>query len=156
MPVPARPRLRSAGTLVVALAGTALACEPRAEPPDEGPRLLELDSATLPLPDSVDLMVVVLDRSLAADIEPAALEVRAGDIVRFEARDAAAHAIVFEGNGLGDEARQFLEVTGQLRSPPLVGVGNAWVVSFGNAPPGEYPFHCATHGAAGRISVRAR
>ena len=84
------------------------------------------------------------------------MTVRSGDIVRFEAGDASAHALGFEGTGLSAEARRFLEATGQMRSPPLLAQGNAWVVSFANAPPGEYPYRCATHGAPGRIMVHAR
>jgi len=154
--VPARPRLRSAGTFVLALAIGSTGCERGGDQPDQGPRVLELDSAQVLLPDSIRLVVVQLDRSLPGDFDPASLEVRVDDIVRFEAKDAAAHAIAFEGDGLSAEARRFLEVTGQMRSPPLVGEGRAWVVSFAHAPPGDYPFRCATHGAAGRIAVHER
>jgi plastocyanin len=131
-------------------------CERGGEQAAEEPRVLELDSARLVLPDSIRLVVIELDRSLPGDLQPAAVEVRAGDIVRFQARDGGAHAIGFEGTGLTAEARRFLEVTGQMRSPPLLAEGNAWVVSFANAPPGDYPYRCATHGAVGRVAVHAR
>ena len=121
-----------------------------------GPQMLELDSASLPLPDSIRLVVIHLDRGQAADFAPADVAVRVGDIVRFEAKDAAAHAVAFEGAALSPEARRFLEVAGQMRSPPLVGKGNAWVVSFAHAPTGDYPYRCATHGAPGRVVVRVR
>lgn len=156
--MPAGPRLRSAGTfvLVPALALVVGACERQTDAAAAGPRVLELDSASLLLPDSVRLATVQLDRGLPADLEPADVAVRAGDIVRFQARDAAAHAIAFEGDGLSPDARRFLETTGQMRSPPLVGRGNAWVLSFAGAPAGVYPFRCATHGATGRVVVQPR
>jgi hypothetical protein len=43
----------------------------------------------------------------------------------------------------------------QLRGPPLVNEGAAWVVSLADAPVGRYPFLCRTHGARGRIAVGA-
>jgi len=155
MPVPARPLLRSAGTLFLALSIGTAGCDPE-DQPDTGPRVLQLDSGQLQLPDSVHMAVVQLDRSWPADLEPEHVELRVGDIVRFESLDAAAHALAFDGTQLEPEARRFLEATGQLRSPPLLSAGNAWVVSFAHAPPGEYPYICTTHGAAGRITVRPR
>ena len=154
--MPARPFVRSAGTFVLGTFIIFSACERSAEGADSGPRLLELDSSSIDLPDSVRLVIVGLDRALTSDMDPAEVEVVVGDIVRFQARDGAAHAIGFDGTGLTPEARRFLEVTGQMRSPPLVSADRAWVVSFGNAPPGDYPYTCVTHGAAGRIVVQPR
>ena len=136
---------------MVAVAG----CE-RGQREETGPRVLQLDSGQLQLPDSVRMVVVQLDRSLPGDLKPAHVEVRVGDIVRFESRDAAAHALAFDGALLEPGARHFLESTGQLRSPPLLAAGNAWVVSFAQAPPGEYPYVCTTHGGKGRITVQPR
>ena len=136
------------------------ACERDAAPggdkPDLGPRVLQLDSARVDLPDSIRQLVVRLDRSTAADFEPASAGLRTGDIVRFEAVDAGGHAIAFDGERLMPEARAWLEATGQLRSPPLVNAGNAWVITLADSPPGEYPFVCATHGARGTLTVSAR
>lgn len=132
------------------------ACERTGGTTAQEPRILELDSARYTLPDSIRLVVVELDRSLPGDLEPEAVDIRVGDIVRFQAKDAAAHALAFEGSGLTPEARRFLEVTGQMRSIPLLAPGNAWVVSFAHAPPGDYPYRCATHGANGRVTVDSR
>jgi len=145
-----------AGTFVLVLGVALGGCDPPADGADAGPRVLELDSARITLPDSVRLVVVSLDRSHPGDLEPAHAEIRVGDIGRFEAADAAAHAVGFDGTGLTAEARRFLEVTGQMRSPPLLNAGNAWVVSFAHAPPGDYPYHCATHRARGSITVQPR
>lgn len=158
-PAPARLLLRSVGAVafVVVLGTGCDRGDARAgEETDLGPRVLQLDSARVDLPDSIRQLVVRLDRSTAADFEPANAALRTGDIVRFEAGDAGGHAIAFDGELLAPEARSWLEATGQLRSPPLVNAGNAWVITFVNAPPGEYPFGCVTHGARGVLTVSAR
>ena len=139
----------------------ALGCDRGGRSPDAkaselGPRVLELDSVRVDLPDSVRQLVVRLDRTTAADFELPHAELRTGDIVRFEAADAGGHAIAFDGVELAPEARAWLESTGQMRSPPLVNAGVAWVITFENAPPGEYPFVCVTHGARGALTVGAR
>lgn len=157
-PAPARLLLQSVGAVALA-ALLVLGCDRGGTQTTEdelGPRVLELDSARVDLPDSIRQLVVRLDRSTAADMEPATAALRTGDIVRFEALDAGGHAIAFDGALLAPEARTWLEGTGQLRSPPLVNAGNAWVITFANAPPGEYPFVCVTHGARGVLTVSAR
>lgn len=152
MRAPARSLLRFAGALVcgVVLAG----CD--AGESRRGPSVLELDSSRIALPDSVHLVVIRLDRAQPGEVEPLRASVRVGDIVRFEAGDGAGHAIGFDGALLTSDVRGFLEQTGQLRSPPLVSEGNAWVVSLAHAPPGEYPYTCVTHNARGAITVTAR
>lgn len=156
-PAPARLLLQSVGAvaLLALLAGCDRGGEERVAD-DLGPRVLQLDSASVDLPDSIRQLVVRLDRSTAADLAPASAALRTGDIVRFEAGDAGGHAIAFDGAQLPGEARTWLETTGQLRSPPLVNAGNAWVITFDGAPPGEYPYLCVTHGARGSLTVSAR
>lgn len=151
---PARLLLQSAGALV---SGALLFLGGCADSPARaGPDVLELDSSRIELPDSVRLVVVHLDRARPGEIEPLRASLRVGDIVRFEADDGAGHAIAFDGALLASDVRGFLEATGQLRSPPLVSRGNAWVVSLAHAPPGEYPYTCVTHNARGAIGVSAR
>lgn len=118
------------------------------------PAVLKLDSSSITLPDSVSLVVVTLDRTLREDFKPPRIDVHPGDVVRFEARDGGGHAIAFDGTGLTDDARRFLDATGQLRSPPLLAANNAWVVSFRGGPRGDYPFTCVTHAARGVVRVR--
>ena len=65
----------------------------------------------------------------------------------------AAFLLPFTADALSSEQRSFLERTNQLRAPPLVEQGAAWVVSLEGAPPGAYPFHCITHGERGRLTV---
>lgn len=156
MPAPARllPQLAGAVVLCLLLAG----CDrTKGEPAaDEGPRVLQLDSTSITLPDSVRLAVITLDRSIREDMDRPNVELRVGDIIRFETRDGGGHAIAFDGATLAPEVRAWLERTGQLRSPPLVAAGNAWVVSLEQAPPGDYPFQCVTHGGRGTVRVTPR
>jgi plastocyanin len=130
------------------------ACE-RA-PEDAGPRVLELAHDTILLADGVSLIDVTARREQDGDFDPATAEANTGDVVRFTAGDAGGHAIVFDGAALTEAAREYLERTGQLRSPPLIASGSAWVITLDGAPPGEYPFRCSTHNGSGRLTVAAR
>src|SRR5690606_16119143 len=85
--------------------------------------------------------------------EPATASAAPGDIVRFASLDNGSHAIAFDAPALSADARDFLERTGQLRSPPLMVTGAAWVVNLEGAPPGQYPFTCATHGERGSLTI---
>lgn len=122
---------------------------------DDGPRVLELTHDTIRLADGVRLVDVEVKRGAAGDFEPAAVAARTGDVVRFTAADHGGHAIVFEATTLPQPARDFLQRTGQMRSPPLITSGAAWVITLDGAPAGEYPFRCTTHDTAGRLSVTA-
>lgn len=155
-PAPARLPWQLAGAVVLCVFLTG--CErPGGDSTEaEGPRVLQLDSSSITLPDSVRLTVVMLDRTIAADMDRPNVELRVSDIIRFESRDGGGHAIAFDGTALAPAGRVWLEHTGQLRSPPLVAAGNAWVVSFSEAPPGDYPFLCVTHGGRGMVRVTPR
>lgn len=150
---PARRWLRAGVVALVALSGAA--CE-RAGEGDEGPRVLELTHDTIRLEPEVRLVQVAVRRHADGEFDPAAVEARPGDVVRFTAEDNGGHAIVFDGAGLAADARQFLEESSQLRGPPLIREGAAWVISLDGAPAGEYTFRCTTHDATGRLSVVAR
>jgi plastocyanin len=123
---------------------------------EKGPREIVLGTDTMKLPDSVHVATVRMDRSKRAEITPAQVTVRTGDLVRFIASDAGAHAIAFDGETLEQGAREFLDRTGQMRSPPFVESGSTWVVSFKDAPPGKYSYRCPTHGVQGEVTVTAR
>ncbi|HSJ31841.1 MAG TPA: plastocyanin/azurin family copper-binding protein [Longimicrobiales bacterium] len=123
---------------------------------DPGPRTLELANDTIRLEQGVTLVEVEVRRAADGDFDPAAIEAHTGDVVRFAATDNGGHAIVFESTALATDARDWLERTGQMRSPPLITSGSAWVVTLDGAPPGDYPFLCSTHSARGRLTVSAR
>lgn len=86
-------------------------------------------------------------------ITPARLDARPGDVIRFVVADRRPHAVTFTADSLTTPVRDFLERTGQLRGPPLVNEGSAWVVALKDAPPGRYPFYCRSHDAAGLLVV---
>jgi plastocyanin len=160
-PASAGPLLRLAGAFVLAaVLLPSAACDKSgpggARNDEKGPRVLELAGDTVKLPDSVHVATVRIDRTKLAELEPATSTVRTGDLLRFMAQDAGAHAIAFDGSALSADARAFMERTGQLRSPPFMAEGSTWVVSFKDAPPGTYPYRCPTHGAQGAITVTAR
>jgi plastocyanin len=121
---------------------------------DAGPRVIELAHDTIRLADGVTLVDIAVRRSEQGDFEPAAAEARSGDVIRFTAKDRGGHAVVFEGHALDPAIREYLDRTGQLRGPPLIAEDAAWVITLDGAPPGVYRFRCATHDAAGSITVR--
>jgi plastocyanin len=119
------------------------------------PRVLVLGSDTIVLPDSIALVEIRIGRrdDGGMSVEPASVDARTGDVVRIESLDNGAHAIAFDASRLTPEAVAFLETTGQLRGPPLLDEGAAWVINLEHAPPGSYRFVCATHGESGTITV---
>jgi plastocyanin len=151
---PVRRSLR-AGACVLAVLALA-ACDRAGLPGrDEGPRVLELEHETIRLDAGQRLVQVQVRRTAAGDFEPDIVEANVGDYVRFTAGDGAGHAIAFVGTALPPQAREFLDSTGQVRSPPLITADASWVITLEGAPPGDYPFHCTTHNAPGRLQVRA-
>jgi plastocyanin len=148
----ARQCARAGAVLILACAG----CDRAAPPRDEGPRVLELAHDTIRLPAGVSLKQIDVARRDGGEFEPATIQARQGDMVRFTARDRGSHAIVFDGAALDSVARDYLERTGQLRGPPLITTDAAWIITLDGAPPGEYPFRCTTHDASGRLQVSAR
>jgi plastocyanin len=87
--------------------------------------------------------------------EPASVEVREGDYVEFVSADRGVHAVSFTLDSLSAAAAQFLRVSGQEGSPPLVVPGARFVVLFAGAPPGRYPFVVVGNGteALGAVVV---
>lgn len=123
---------------------------------DSGPRVLELAHDTIRLETGVQLIDVEVRRTQTGDFEPAHVQARQGDVLRFTAADRAGHAVVFIGAELAPDAREFLERTGQMRSPPFVSDGSAWIITLEGAPAGEYPFRCTTHDVQGSLTVVPR
>ena len=144
---PGRPLWRSGVLLSAVLALTG--CDAIS-----GGATIQLDSAEVSLPSGAELHDVAIGGAGAADsLAPASISASPGDAVRFTVGDHRTHAVIFDPGSLPAPAREFLERTGQLRGPPLVNEGTAWVVSLADAPPGRYPFVCLSHGARGVIAV---
>ena len=115
---------------------------------------VQLDSAEVALPSGAEVHEVVLGGAGATDsIAPSTVEANPGDAIRFEVRDRRTHAIAFDTDSLEPAAAAYLEETLQLRGPPLVNEGSAWVVVLADAPPGRYPFVCMSHGVRGTVVV---
>jgi plastocyanin len=131
-------------------------CDRVTQSREEGPRVLELAHDTIQLAAGVSLKQIDVARRDAGEFDPAVLQANQGDVVRFTARDRGSHAIVFDSPALDSVAREYLERTGQLRGPPLITTGSAWVITLDGAPAGDYPFRCMTHAATGRLQVLAR
>jgi plastocyanin len=123
---------------------------------DDGPRVIELAHDTIHIEPGRRLVEVRVERTDRGDFHPARVEAAPGDYVRFTAGDGGGHAIVFPEDRLTPQAREFLERTGQLRSPPLIHQGASWVITLEDAPAGAYPFRCSTHNAAGEFVVAPR
>ena len=148
---PGRPTRRSGVLLTLVLfAGGAAACDALG-----GGATIQLDSTEVDLPGA-DLHEVMVTGAGAVDsIAPEQVRVSTGDAVRFEVGDHRTHALTFDTPELQPAIREYLERTGQLRGPPLVNEGAAWVVVLREAPAGRYPFYCRAHDATGVVVVEA-
>jgi plastocyanin len=119
-----------------------------------GGATIELDTADVQLERGVELHEVTIRGTAAADsLLPARVAARPGDAVRFTIDDHRTHAIGFDVDRLEPAVRDYLESTNQLRGPPLVNRGGAWIVILDGAPPGRYPFLCRSHDARGLLVV---
>lgn len=119
-----------------------------------GGATIQLDSAEVDLGSGADVHEVAVGGSAAADsIVPDSVNARPGDAIRFVTTDNRPHAVTFDADGLSADVREYLERTAQLRGPPLVSEGTAWVVVLRDAPPGRYPFHCRSHDTGGVLRV---
>lgn len=121
-----------------------------------GGATIQLDTAEVQLERGTSLHDVTIAGSGSVDsIAPLEVAARPGDAVRFTTEDHRTHAIAFQADALSGPVRDYLERTDQLRGPPLVNRGAAWVVVLEDAPPGRYPFLCRTHDARGLLVVEA-
>ena len=90
-------------------------------------------------------------------VVPGRLRVEEGDIVQFVSVDGRIHTVFFEADSLGPAQVDFLRSSGQLSGPPLLDRGSRFVVSFGGAPAGVYPFRVEGPGGPvrGRVVVES-
>ena len=140
--------------LVVALAMIG-ACSNEAAQSDL-PVVLHLGADTIVLAAGARITEVHV-RAAGGELElqPAEIEARPGDILRFSAEDGGPHALVFDDRLTHAAGLSFLSATSQLRGLPLLESGSAWVVSLAEAPAGSYAVQCLTHGGISRIVVMA-
>ena len=81
---------------------------------------------------------------------PLKTEVSVGSYVEFVTADWFVHEVAFELDSLSPAARNFLERTDQVASPPLIHKASRYVIDFSEAPPGRYPFILGGNGVSGR------
>jgi plastocyanin len=144
------PAHRRPGVVVLGLVATLLtACDAVG-----GGATIQLDTAEVQLERGATVHEVVLGGGADQDtIAPARLMARQGDAVRFVTADHRMHAVAFDAERLEPDIRDYLHQSNQLRGPPLVTRGGAWVVVLEGAPPGAYPFLCRPHGTRGLLVI---
>lgn len=137
-----RHRSRDLTPLPALVAGAALllgaGC--RGTEPDPALRPDSVLRAELGLSDADRVHRMSLRGGRAEVVEPNSVELAEGDWLEFVSADWRIHAVRFEVDSLEAPARAFLEGSDQVASPPLVELGQRFVVSFGGAPEGRYPF----------------
>lgn len=149
--MPGRRIRGRAGTVLFAVALLSAACN--APGVSDEHATLPLEEDTIRLGRGSARVDVVLRAAPPGALGLDTVRVRIGDVVRFIAGDALLHAVVFDGQSLAPDGRAFLENTGQLRGPPLVETGASWIVSFEDAPAGEYPFANLSQDRRGLVIV---
>lgn len=149
VPTPERSTRRS-GVFVSLLTALALTgCEAVG-----GGATIQLDTAEVNLGGGSAVHEIVIAGEAATDsIAPARVRARPGDALRFTTDDHRTHAMAFEADRLDPAIHAYLDATNQLRGPPLVNRGAAWVVLLEDAPAGRYPFLCRAHNARGVVVV---
>lgn len=128
------------------------ACEDGVRLGKSGPRTLELEADTVQLESGVTLHDVKIISTPAGDFDPAVVTAKSGDVVRFTSADNRTHALAIQPPN--DAAQTVLAAAGQLRSPPLVANGTAWVVSLKGLPAGTYTVSCISHAGTAAINVQ--
>ncbi len=94
--------------------------------------------------------------------EPAALTIKAGDVVHFHNVSGGPHNVSFYGDSIPAGAAAVLDAammdkTASLSGPLLVEPNAVYTISFAGAPVGEYKFYCLPHAAMnmkGAITVQ--
>ena len=143
--------IRVCAGVLLFCAGLA-ACEDGVRIGKRGPRTLELHGDTVQLQSGVTLHDVNIKSTQTGDFEPAQVTAKVGDVVRFTSADTRTHALAIDPPN--DQARAALEAAGQLRSPPLVAHGTAWVVSLKGVPAGTYTVRCISHAGTATVAVQ--
>ncbi|MEX2532171.1 MAG: hypothetical protein WD960_15505 [Gemmatimonadota bacterium] len=149
-----RVKSRLGGAMALAAAATLLAaCGPDVSPPAD-PELAE----ALGIEEGVPIHQILLSgRGDLTRVLPANLTIDAGDVVQFRVMDGRVHRVGFRVEEMAEEARAFLERTGQASHPPLVEQDGRLVLDFSGAPPANYLFLVEGYGNSvdGRIRVRS-
>lgn len=132
---PRTPGPISSAVLVLALLLTACGPSvPKENRPDDFLR------QHLGLTDKDEVHRVTLTGGSSEVLDPVETTVPTGAWVEFVTADGRVHEVRFETDSLATDARDFLDRTDQVASPPMVNKGERFVVSFRDAPQGRYPY----------------
>ena len=133
----------------VLLLATAAACrgEEAPEAPAETSELF--DRITRPGDGAAVHLVRLVQRADAYAFDPTTLTVARGDVVRFVMSGSQPESVVFDAAAASPEAAGFIRANQLDRGVLLTEPGQAYDVSFREAPPGTYPFESLPHGPRG-------
>ena len=93
---------------------------------------------------------------LTGRFEPAIIEARAGDSLRFVLRSGGPHNVQFVVDSIAAPMRSLLDKAmpgdkiGPLASPLLISTGESYIFRIPDLEPGSYPFFCLPHMATMR------
>ncbi len=126
------------------------ASTPAAAPAAEAPAAA---GAALPITGKTWEVKMIGDGN-AYKFEPADLTIKAGDGIKFTVVSIPPHNVAFDvaQPGLADaavkaqiDANMGPNKMGELSSPLLLNIGDAYTISFAGVKPGKYLFNCTPH-----------
>jgi plastocyanin len=100
--------------------------------------------------------VQVRSRGTREIAEPSRVTAEPGTWVSFQGGDARGHVVRFDTTAISATGVDWLRVTDQIESPPLLTPASRWVVSFLDAPEGFYPFVVEGGGETGSGGIEIR
>jgi hypothetical protein len=112
--------------------------------------------AELGLTDEDRVYRVAISGGAQESLSAVVVELPPGAWVEFVTLDWWVHEIRFEADSLTPGARDFMDGTDQMASPPLVTKDQRFVLSFAGAPEARYPFVVEGNGAPARGVVVVR
>jgi plastocyanin len=112
-------------------------------PEDPGPEVLE--RITRAANGGAVHLVRLIQRGDQYAFDPSELAVRRGDVVRFVMGGSQPESVVFDPVAASPEAGEFIRTNSLHMGVLLTQPGQAYDVSFQDAPPGRYPFLSLPH-----------
>ncbi len=148
---------RCLAPLILVLALTGCDSEPvpviPAEPL-ESPQILE--RIARPVEGARVHLVRLVQRGDQYAFDPAVIHASAGDVVRFVMAGTQPESVAFDPTNASPEAADFIRARFLHHGVLLTDSGQAYDVSFADAPPGRYPFVSvphAIHGMVGEVLI---
>lgn len=106
--------------------------------------------------------VKMVQTATGYEYQPKDITINQGDGIRWVLVSGPPHNVAFDPAVIPEAVRPQLmanmdEGSADLASPIMVTTGDTFTISFGNIPPGTYPYICTPHlamGMTGTITVR--